>query len=427
MQTQGLSAPSSALERRSFRRFGGCGGLVFALVFCLSSVACDRSSKDSDGEQGAAPPPIASSKPGVCSSGGGKVADSETQAFFPRKVGDYCVDPNGETRAYGANASGTLDAVCTERFDGECEIYKSYGLTRVVLVRYVDGKGSPGTVSVTLSKFGDRQGAYGFFTKRVIADADPVIAAPAKLEAGAAGAQGTGIAYVVRGEYVAELSYNNELESPDQLKQSSEKVLPKLARELGERLPGDKAELPAVANLPSQDRVPMGISFSNQDVLNIAGTGPGAVGYYKQADKRWRMASIVKQDDDAAKDVMKTLRKLDGARGVKNQVFDTITFTTQTSEDAPKVAWVMGRNGARIIGVGDEEFVPDEKAQLNQAEKLEKLKAALLKAPAEPAKSGEAKSGEAKSGEAKSGEAKSEAAKPAGTKPATKGETSATP
>src|SRR5688572_27168320 len=149
----------------------------------LLAVACNN--KDGrEEERGAAPPPIASTKPGVCATGGGKVSDAVSASFLPRTAGDYCIDPNGETRAYGENAGGTLDKVCTELFDGECEVYKSYGLKRVVTLRYVDGKGSPGSVNVNSSRFASKEGAYAFFTKRVIADADPLESAPAKLEAG---------------------------------------------------------------------------------------------------------------------------------------------------------------------------------------------------------------------------------------------------
>src|SRR5690606_30725455 len=152
--------------------------------------------KDADTDRGAAPPPIASTQPGACSGGGGTVTDKVSAGFFPRTSGAYCVDPNGEVRAYGESASGTLDEVCTQLFDGECEVYKGFGLKRVVTLRYVDGKGSPASINVNLSRFADREGAYGFFTKRVVGDSDPVEATTQKLEAGGAGALGSGIAYV---------------------------------------------------------------------------------------------------------------------------------------------------------------------------------------------------------------------------------------
>ncbi|HMJ12420.1 MAG TPA: DUF6599 family protein, partial [Polyangiaceae bacterium] len=276
------------------------------------------------------------------------------------------------------------DKACTELFDGECEVYKAYGLKRVVTLRYVDGKGSPGAVNVNLSRFENKDGAYAFFTKRVIADADPAEAAPAKLEAGGAGALGTGIAYVWRGTHVAELSYTNELESPDELKASSARALPTLAKDLGEKLPGDKQPPSAVSALPEAQRVNMGIHYEAKDVLGISGAGPGAMGYYKDADKRWRVFIVVRPDEDSAKDVMKTLKKLDGAKNLKNAPVEGLAFSVRIKDADPKINWVVTRKGERVIGVGDEDSViggdtsPEEisKVSLSQEQKLEVLKRA---------------------------------------------------
>jgi len=153
-------------------------------------------------------------------------------------------------------------------------VYKSFGLRRVVTLRYIDGKGSPGAVNVNLSRFASVEGAYGFFTKRVVADADPAETVPAALDAGGEGALGSGIAYVWRADMVAELSYTNELEPPDQLKASAGRVLPPIAKAIGDAMPGDKQRPLAVALLPSENRLPMGVSYATKDVLGIAGTGP---------------------------------------------------------------------------------------------------------------------------------------------------------
>jgi len=355
--------------------------LAILPCFGLLSTACDKKD-DAGDERGAAPPPIASSRPGACTAGGGKPTDPVSAAHFPGVAGDYCIDPNGETRAYGENASSSLDKVCTELFDGECEVYKSYGLKRVVTLRYVDGKGSAGAINVNLSRFETKDGAYAFFSRRVIAEADPVEAAPAKLEAGGAGALGTGIAYVWRGDHVAEISYTNEVESPEQLKQSSQRALPPLAAAIGEKLPGDK-KLPASAGLlPEAARVPMGIGYEAKDVLGIAGTGAGALGYYKQDKKRWRVLSIVRADEESAKDVMKTLKKVDGAKALKGVPFDVVSFGQREDDSSPRVDWLVARKGASVFGIGDEEHVlssdqsPAEASavKLTQDEKLERLK-----------------------------------------------------
>lgn len=349
--------------------------------------ACDK--KPAEADKGVAPPPIASSKPGTCAAGGGTVSDKVSAGFFARAAGDYCVDPNGETRAYGENAPANVDKVCTELFDGECEVYKSFGLRRVVTLRYVDGKGSPGAVNVNLSQFASKEGAYAFFTKRVVADSDPVESAPAKLEAGGAAAAGTGIAYVWRGEHVVELSYTNEVEAPDQLKESAAKAIPPIAKAIGEKLSGDKEPPKAVAALPSDNRIPMGVNFTTTDALGIAGVGAGAVGFYKDGSKRWRVLSVARADEDAAKDVLKTLKKADGSKALKGVTFDGLSMERRDDDTSPKIGWVVGRKGDQVFGIGDEEYAlsagmaaPEaQKVSLSEAEKLERLKK-LLDVPA---------------------------------------------
>jgi hypothetical protein len=327
---------------------------VLALSCALPS-ACKRDEE----EKGVAPPPVASAKPGVCASGGGTNSDAVSAPFFPQTVGAYCIDPNGDTRAYGENAKGTLDDVCIQQLDGECDVYKSYGLKRLVTLRYVDGKGSPGAVAVMLSRFGSKEGAFGFYTKRVVADGDPARITLSDLPAGAAGALGSGVAYVFRGDYLAELSYTNEAESPDQMRESGKRILPDMAKAIGERMTGDTALPAAVMLLPSEHRLPMGVSYSVDDVLRLSGAGGGAVGFYADAGKRWRVVALVRTDDDAAGDVLETLKKAHHASVLKDLPFPAVAVSVQ-HEDSPKTDWVFGRRGNKVFGVGDEELVLGE-------------------------------------------------------------------
>jgi hypothetical protein len=352
----------------------------------LCTSGCKRSSEPSEGSA-PPPPPVVSSQPGVCASGGGTIKDGVSAGYFPRTAGDYCIDPNAEAKTFGENAAAPLDGVC-DLFDGECEIYKGFGLKRVVTVQYVDGKGSPGSVSVTLSRFASPEAAYGFFTKRVVADADPLEAAPPPLDAGAAGALGTGMAYVWKGEMVAELRYVHELESPEQIKVSGSRVLPVIARALGEKLPGAARELPSVARLPKEQRIASGVVYEYRDLLGVSGAGRGAVGYYQDGKRRYRVFASVRSDEESAKDVSKTLRKLDGAHGIKDSPIDALVLGLRDSEGEPKVEWVVGRAGNLVMGVGDEVFAlsaagADAAAvQLSRAEKLEKLRTLLVATPA---------------------------------------------
>lgn len=352
---------------------------VVALACCAwLALACSK--KTEKVEQGSAPPPVASSKPGACSSGGGSVSDAVSSAYFPKVAGSYCIDPNGDARTYGEAAKGTLETVCTELLDGECEVYKNYGLKRVVTLRYVDGAGSPGTVNVITSRFASAEGAFAFFTKRVLADGDPVDGTPKELPAGAEGALGTGIAYIWRGELVAELSYSNELETPEQIKGTSAKVLPELARQIGDHLPGDVNPLPAVRLLPTERLVPMGIGYAHRDALGVAGLGAGAIGYYQDGNDRYRVVGLARADEDSAKDVIGTLKKLPGAKTQKDLGFDAVAFTTREAEGAPQAEWLAGRSGGNVIIVGDEPLklkAGADAAHLSGDKRLTLLKAAL--------------------------------------------------
>lgn len=352
------------------------------MALLLGVVAAGCKKAPGPDELGSAPPPAPSGRPGVCAQGGGVAHDPVSARFFPALASGYCIDPNGDARAYGEDAKGSLDDVCTQQLDGECEVYKSYGLRRLITLRYLDGGGSPGAVTITLSRFASKEGAFGFFTKRVVADGDPLRVTLTELAAGAAGALGSGIAYVWRGEHLAELSYTNEAESPDAMRASGKRILPPLAHEVGERLPGDTSPPEAVALLPTDHRLPMGVVYATGDLLGIPGLGAGAIGYYKNGDKRWRVFALGRADQDAAKDVLETLKKVDQAALIKELPFPARTFSNQHDDSAPRTDWVAGRKGTRVLGVGDEELVlgvgrskeEESHARLTREEKVGILK-----------------------------------------------------
>ena len=150
-----------------------------------------------------------------------------------------------------------MDEVCTTAFDGECEVYKRFGLDRVVVLRYVDGKGAPNSVEVNLSRFTTADGAYAMFTKRVVADGDPARATVKPAAAGAAGATSSSNAYVWRGPYLVELTFVTEdtKMTPAQMAQN-EQATGAIAKDIGGKLPGPTDLLPAAAALPAAQRSP---------------------------------------------------------------------------------------------------------------------------------------------------------------------------
>jgi hypothetical protein len=269
-------------------------------------------------------------------------------------------------------------------FDGECEIYKGFNVRRVVEARYVDGAGSTATIDVYLSKFATTEGAYAMFTKRVVGDGDPADeASPRPIEGGGAAALGVGNAYLWRGLYLAELTYSDESAAEAALRAAGEKLLPPLVKEMGAKLPGEAA-LPAAAALPKDKLLPLGIRYVIKDALGAPGAGGGAFGYYKDGTKRHRVLSLVREDEDQAKDVLASFGKVAGATKEKG-VPGGLVRLMHKEGDAPPSEWVLARAGKTIFGVGDEPralqagMTAEEhaKVSLSKDEKIERLKKVL--------------------------------------------------
>jgi hypothetical protein len=340
--------------------------------------------------RGAAPPPPAetTTKPGACKDGGGEVKDPVSAPFLPRVSGGYCVNPDGETRAFGEKAPKPIAGLYA-LYDGGGKIYETYGIKRMVTVDYVDGAGGPGTVSVVLSQFGSSDHAYALYTYRVTSDEDPVRPDIArKADVGAPAALGTGALFAAKGPYLLELSYVNTAESGDakKLRESADKILPPIAKDILAKLPGNGAHPVAVGKLPTEQQLPLGVTLVLKDALGAAGTGVGAVGYYKDGDKRYRVLAIQKDDADQAKDVLKSFAKIKGATDEKNLAEGAVRLMAQDEKDGekvgPKAEWIVARQGSLLLGVGDEPFVlgPEgsvEKVALSKDDKIKKLRSIL--------------------------------------------------
>jgi hypothetical protein len=336
-------------------------------------------SKESGGSSPPPPPPpppsSALAAAGACSNGGGEVKDPVSQTFFPRQIGGFCVDPNGETKTYGENGKHPKEEVCTTLFDGECEIYMRYRLTRVVALHYVDGSGKGATVDATLSTYADVAGAYGMFTKRVIADSDPAEdSAPKPFAAGGGAVLGTGRAYVWRGQNVLELQYTSEQESPDQLSKSSSAILPLIGKEIGSKLPGSLDKPASAKALPEAHLVSaQAMEFVEKELLGLKGLGAGAMGFYKDGDKRFRYVAFASADAEQAKDGMKTLTKRPEALPVAGLGDEATLVVVKRGESKQEV--LFARKGALVLGVTDEEWAG--KTRLSKEEKTDRLKAWL--------------------------------------------------
>ena len=418
------------------------------LLLSLAAAGCDKGNDD----HGAPPPPAPSAPPSTgmssggpsgdgganaCAGGGGTDSDAVSAPFFPRTLGDsrepapgatrapgsapasaFCLDTADSVRTFGDHGKLTLEDVCTTGFDGECEVYKSFGLKRAVTLRYIGAAGAGGaTVEVVLSTFDSVTGAYAMFTKRVIADSDPTdptatkpIAGLTSAAADARGALGTGKAYVWRNDSLLELTYNDENASPEQLAKDSAPVLVALGTQVAGRLPA--GTLPAcAAALPAAHLVPNGIQFYKKDLMGIPGAGAGAVGYYVDGSKRWRALSMVDADQDKIKASFRALHAKPGALPVTGVTGADEAFHVvyQLAKELPKTEWVIARKtaagGAQVEGIGDEEFALTKAAADSAPDALAKARVSrddalsLLNAwPATPAGSSPLVTGDAGSG-----------------------------
>jgi hypothetical protein len=333
------------------------------------------------------PPPIVSAPaPGACAGAESAPRDPFARALLPLRSGALCADPHGSERAYGEDAEKPFERACDELLDGECEIYRSLGAVRTMEVRYVDDGGSSATATVLLSKFSTSEGAYAMFTLRVVGDGDPASeVTPKQIDAGLAAAAGVNNAYVVRGPFLAEVVLTDDKAgSVAALRAAADRHVIPLAKAIGAKLTGDLSPPPAVAALPESARLPLGVRYHTRDVLGIAGAGPGAVGYYREGDKRYRIGAMLRRDGDQAKDLLATFAKEPGAAREKAPYDGFVRLIVQPPGELPS-EWVLGRARGVVLGIGDEVRVLRDtmtgeergKLLLSTKEEMEKLKGML--------------------------------------------------
>jgi hypothetical protein len=336
---------------------------AFASLSLLVALgACDKSSDArSDRLPPPPPPPASSVHADVCAGGGGQDTDAISAPFVPRTAGGYCLDPQSEPKTYGDQGKLSMDEVCTTAFDGECEVYKRFGLARVVVLRYVDASGAPNSIEVNLSRFTTSDGAYAMFTKRSVADGDPARATVKPFAAGAVGATSSSNAYVWRGAYLVELTFvtDDTKMTPEAMARANEQSTGAIARDIGAKLPGATELPPSAGMLPSASRLPLGIAYYPKDALGLSAIGPVAVGYYKDGDKRWRDVAIVRVDAEHAKEAFRAFKLRPGAQPFKGVGDDAIQVTLQEAPDRAKAEYIVARRGTLVAAVGDEELVLD--------------------------------------------------------------------
>lgn len=260
--------------------------ILFSAVV-LSAAACK---KDPPPAERAAAPEISTTAPkasppaaagGISCKEAKAPADSEAAALLPVSISGYCLDPKVEAKTFGKDGKYSMDEVCTHAFDGECEVYKSYGLERVVQVAYGNEKNNA-SLDIIVSRYKTSDGAFGFYSKRTLAEGDPTESKMRVIEGGALGAGGTGKAYAVGNRYVVELTYNSEDETPEQIAKSSAPVLEALAKAIGEKFQAPVAP-PSVAALPKADRLAAGFNHNGKADAKVSQTYKDASGVHTES------------------------------------------------------------------------------------------------------------------------------------------------
>jgi hypothetical protein len=352
--------------------------LLGALAFAALAAAGCKKNEPAPSQSAPPPPPEAAPVATDACAAPGTVDDTVSAAFFPRTVAGACLEPKGDTRTFGERGKSTLEELCTTAFDGECEVYRGFGVKRVVGVRYVEGGGKQGTVEVYVNQFATKAGALGMFSKRVVGESDPADpAAPKPFGAGERSALGTGRGYVWSGEYLVELTYTNDDGSltQDAFKAAADAVLAPIGKAIGAALPADITALPSVAALPVGSQIPGGVAFYPTDGFGIPHLGPAALGFYRDGDTRFRIIAIAHGDANEAKGEMRLFKTRPKAKPEAGLGEEAVSVELEGGADHPGTGFVIARTGSTVIGVGAEPFAGDK--SLDEAGRKARLKTLL--------------------------------------------------
>lgn len=303
-------------------------------------AACSRQP-----ERGEPPPPPPAQSP--CALPRDEVAHS-LPAELPARAAGHCVDPRIDVRSYGVGAKAPLDSVCTELFNGECELYKTYGLEGVKTLEYAPSVGTGHAISVVVSEFRTSQGAFGFLTRRILGGSPPDGLTVERLDVSGQGVIGSGVAYFRRGRRVVELTYVSSTETPQEVNAMSRQILPELAREMASSLGGD-LDLPLVAQRASlPGLLELGLELPPDGLFGLTGTGPYALAYFA-APQAHRLVVLESADEASAKDTLRLIMTSGASHKIKGT--DVVTVRLAQENHAPEM-WHLTRRGRIIVGVG---------------------------------------------------------------------------
>lgn len=316
-----------------------CSRCLAAVVLATLLLGC-RDKK----ERGEEPPPSPVQPVRPCEGSSSALLDG-----LPGMTSGFCIDPKSDIRRYGVGAPSALGAVCVELFNGECELYKSYGLEAVKTLRYVAEDGSATTINVVVSSFRRSVGAFGFFTQRVLGGDVPSQATVKALEVRGRAVSGVGMTVLWRGKQVVETTYVNETETPREIEERSPKILHPLTKAIAEALVGPTEPAREVRMLEMDGLDPLGVFVFRDGLLGATGTGPGSIGYFSSATFPHRVLIADRRDPEGSQDLLGLLRRTNASQTIKGR---DIVRLRHTREGAPPETWYFRRQRDVLLGVG---------------------------------------------------------------------------
>ena len=395
------------------------GPLFVTLMICAAGgVAAGCKDESKTAPQGTPPPP----RPGGSSSGSASgpsqsicdpskvgIGDPKTAAVLPPTVEGFCVSKSNPVQAWGEGSGRDIKDI-SDAIDGAGDIYvRNYFARRFEIVKYSDPKGSMAEVEVWVSTYDKPENAYGLFTYRVVANVDPDPAAAAKsgrkppkaIEGGGAAALTSSQAFLWKGNYFVELTYNADpSKSAADATADASTLLPKFVSAISQKIVGS-IDLPLdVRLLPneSEGRIPLGVDYvppkfsrpeGKGDALHITVAGGYATAYLHDGTKRARVLAFSRDEVDAARDALAAFQKLPGATTLKEKELgdDVVYFPFSVGAGGPgaegKAEGIAVRKGRIVLALIDEEFAlgdpskKDDYPRFTKDEKLAKLKSLL--------------------------------------------------
>jgi hypothetical protein len=311
----------------------------------------------------------------VCQGGGGTFPDPIRRSFFPEGNADFCIDPHADFRSFGQGEKEPLGLAC-ESLPGDCARYARFELRHVVIVPYVIVGNSRARITVTLLEFPGVDQACAFFTDERFGDGSDDARSWQRVSPSEVYRSGTN-ALVWHANHVALLAYTDETSTPSAAEAGGAKLLELLSRSVIGKLPG-AASSPLSVSFLSQEGPSLGWHYEHVDLFDMAGLGPGVLANYAVDGGTEPLAVLARTDDDAAKDVLRTFRRVPGSQSLKGAPYEAIRVPLRPAEGEKLVEWLFGRKRSVVLGVGREREKLERSAEeLVRHAELLRLKAKL--------------------------------------------------